>query len=274
MIADLTSHLAVAYQRKIADRERETKPRPRLTAPLTQFSVETITKAEAKTIILNYEWLRNVGRAKHFIGLFSPERELVGAACFGYGPSTPAMRTLLGGPAWCLERGACVSWAPENAASFLIQHACRRIYKITGISRFFAYADPCAGEYGAVYQAANWLYLGQGLNGKKGRQYRTYVLRPGLDPDVASNWQTTKALRQDSNRITDPETGKSRGLTYAEARKAGWRIVSRPGKHVYAINIGRDAKKWRKKMKPIAKPYPAPRSELKRKLIMVLSDAA
>jgi hypothetical protein len=267
-------NIAEAHQRTIADQERNNNPRPRLTASLAQFSVEEITKTEAKNIILKYEWLGNIGKANHFIGLFSPNRELVGVACFGYGPATPAMRTLLGGPAWCLERGACVPWAPENAASFLITHACKLMCRITGVGRYFAYGDPCAGEYGAVYQAANWLYLGQGLNGGEGRQWRTYVLRPGLDPDKPANWQTTKVLRQNSNRILDPKTGIRRGLTYAEARDAGWVFATRPAKHVYAINVehGRDAKKWRKKME--GKPYPKPRPELMLKTTMVVPDAA
>lgn len=37
---------------------------------------------------------------------------------------------------------------------------------MTAIARFFAYADPGAGGYGAVYQAA---YLGQSLNGHRRR---------------------------------------------------------------------------------------------------------
>jgi hypothetical protein len=257
----------VAHQRILAEKERAEKPRERMTS-LLGFSVETITKEQAKTVILKYEYLGNIGKANYFIGLFSPDRELVGVACFGYGPSTPAMRTLLGGEAWCLERGACVPWAPKNAASFLIQSACRLMCKITGISRFFAYGDPMAGEYGGVYQACNWVYLGQGLNGTiKGRSTRTYVLRPGADPNIVSNWQTTKVLRQNSNRIIDPKTKKSRGLTYEEAKKAGWQVAHRAAKHVYAINVGRDAKKWRKTM--VKKPYPKPRPELSRKNIAV-----
>jgi hypothetical protein len=250
----------IAHQRKIAEQKRRENP-GRLTAPLNQFSVETITCEEATPIILDFEWLGNIGNGTDFVGLYSPDRELVGVACFGYGPATENMRTLLGGPALCLERGACVPHAPENAASYLISHACRLVCRITGVSRFFAYGDPSAGEYGAVYQAANWVYLGQGLNGANGRPYRTSMLRKGLDFDNPANWKTTKELRY-RNRIIDPETGNSRGLTYAEARKAGWCIASRPAKYVYAINIGSDAKKWREQIG--GKPYPAPRPELKK----------
>lgn len=241
--------VAVAHQRIIAERERVECPRERIES-LEKFSIETITREVASPLILRYEWLGDVGRAEFFVGLYAPERELMGAACFGYGPAPAVMRDLLSGEALCLERGACVPHAPKNAASFLIRHACHLVYRETGISRFFAYGDPMAGEYGGVYQAANWLYLGQGLNGgKKGRPMRYYVLRPGRDPANPANWQGTRELRR-----------RGKHMTFAEARKAKWTIAKRPAKHVYAVNIGRDAKSWRRKI--AAKPYPKPRPEL------------
>jgi hypothetical protein len=240
-----------AHQRKIAEKQRAENPRPRLTAPLSQFKVQTITREVAKPFIEEHEYLGTISNSAYFIGLFSPDRELVGVACFGYGPADETMRTLLGGPALCLERGACVAHAPENAASYLINHACHLVCRIRGVSRFFAYSDPSAGEYGGVYQACNWLYLGQGINGEKDRQWRTHVLPPGLDPDNPANWKTTRILR----------SKKYKRLTEAEALERGWQIARCPAKHVYAINVGRGKRTWRKTM--VAKPYPAPRPELK-----------
>lgn len=259
-LCDSIAPTALAHQRLIAERERAAHPRESITIPLDRFSVETITRAEATPLIVKYEWLGNVGRAAHFVGLYSPDRELIGVSCFGYGPAGKGMRKLLGGDAWCLERGACVPHAPKNAASFLIRHACHLIYRITGISRFFAYGDPYAGEYGAVYQAANWLYLGQGLDGGKGRALRLYYLQPGRDPRNPAHWQTSREFRRAKNKILDPVTGKLRGMTQAEAKKKRWKIAKREAKHVYAINIGRDARTWRKKIKSL--PYPKPRPEL------------
>jgi hypothetical protein len=50
--------------------------------------------------------------------------------------------------------------------------------------------------------------------------------------------------------------------TYSDSGEpaAGWMTGYQAAKHVYAINVGRDAKRWRKKM--VAKPYPKPRPEL------------
>lgn len=242
---------AVCHQRIIRDGMAAHDPvlGPR---SLDGFMVETISRLDATPLILRYEWLGNLGRAQHFIGLISPTRYLCGVACFGYGPSG-YIRKLIGDPAFCLERGACVHFAPPNAASFLINRACKLIHRLTGVERFFAYADPNAGEYGGVYQAAGWLYLGQGLNGGGGRKRRYFVLPPGADRDVPSNWSTTYVFRR------HPGT---RRMTWAQARKAGWEISEREAKHVYALHVGRARQAWRQGFKAL--PYPAPRPELKR----------
>jgi hypothetical protein len=85
-----------------------------------------------------------------------------------------------------------------------------------------------------VYQATNWLYLGQGLNGGKGRKTRSYVVPPGLDPNNPRNRKPIRELRR-------------LNMSFKEARVAGWIIGYQAAKHVYAINVGRDSKKWRKK---------------------------
>ena len=165
---------AVAWQRKIRERRMIEEPRAP-SSSLEGYLVESIGRMEASAIIDKYEWLGNVGRADHYIGLISPYRELEGVACFGYGPQG-LIRTIIGSPALCLERGACVHYAPPNAASFLITRACKLIYRLTGIGRFFAYADPMAGEYGAIYQAANWAYLGQGPTRGQGVAFKPAAL--------------------------------------------------------------------------------------------------
>jgi hypothetical protein len=242
-------------------------PRP-AAANLLGYSVETISRADATPIIVHYEWLRTVGRATIFVGLMSPQRELQGVACFGAGPGGEILvgRPFGGGegppqPAMCLERGACVHYAPPNAASFLINAACKLVYRFSKIPLFFAYADPMAGEYGGVYQAAGWVYLGQGLDGGKGRKHRYFVLQPGRDRNDPAAWQTTRELRRKGF------TGKG---SFDKARAAKWEIGLRAGKHVYAINVGRDNQRWHRELLAGQRenhgtylPYPAPRPELK-----------
>ena len=239
----------MCHQRRIRDDQARLAPRAAGTS-LAGYSVETISADEATPLIHRYEWLGTLGQSYIFIGLRSPSRELHGVSCFGPGPAGD-ISGLLGGPALCLERGACVHFAPFNAASFLTNEACRLAYRHTGIARFYAYADPMAGEYGGIYQAAGWLYLGRGLNGGAGRARRHFILRPGDDPDDPASWRSTRELRRNGTR-----------MTFQQARDRGWQIASREAKHVYATCVGRDRKAWRKQI--IGKLYPAPRPELKR----------
>lgn len=258
-----------AHQRVIRERLKDSEPR-QVAQSLVGYTISTITRAEAVPIILKYEWLGTIGSATEFIGLISPHGEIQGVACFGWGPAGP-IRALIGGPALCLERGACVHYAPRNSASFLINGACKLVYRITGTARFFAYADPMAGEYGAVYQAAGWAYLGRGLDGKKGRPQRYFVLRPGRDPNDPSAWQTTRVLRQgDIKLVLQTEArraaearGDGKLKIWDAARALGWRIEARDSKHVYAIHVGRDRKCWRRTLSVLT--YPCPRGDLKLK---------
>ena len=197
---------------------------------------------------MHYEWLGNVGKASIFVGLISPDRDIEGVACFGQGPAGD-IRQLIGSSAYCLARGACVHYAPRNAASYLINGACKLVHRMTGVALFYAYGDPGAGEYGGVYQAAGWAYLGQGLDGRGGRKLRYAVLPPGADANDPAAWKTTRELR------------RGQRMSFAEAKAAGWRIALREAKYVYAHNVGRARKAWRRNLACL--PYPAPRPALK-----------
>jgi hypothetical protein len=120
------------------------------------------------------------------------------------------------------------------------------VRRSTGTAIFFAYSDPSAGEYGGVYQAAGWAYLGQGLNGKSGERRQRLCVRP-----PGGTWRSDRELRRSGRR-----------LSFAEARKAGWQIESRPAKYVYAVNVGRERQAWCLGLAVL--PYPAPRPRLKR----------
>lgn len=242
------SQRAHCHQRILRDTAMERDPRD-VRPSLGGYSVETISKTDAEKIILHYEWLGNIGKSNIFVGLIAPDRSVEGVACFGYGPAGQ-IRSLIGSPALCLERGACVHYAPKNAASFLVNSACKLVYRLTGTSIFFAYGDPMAGEHGGVYQAAGWLYLGQGLDGKKGRSRRYSVLPPGLDPNRPENWKSTRELRRGNRR-----------LSFAEARALGWQISTREAKHVYATNVGGQRRRWKKNFE--CPPYPSPLPHLK-----------
>ena len=60
-----------------------------------------------------------------------------------------------------ISRGACISWAPKNLASWSIMSAIKHMVKHTEFRAFSGYSDPEAKELGTIYQACNFIYLGQ-----------------------------------------------------------------------------------------------------------------
>jgi len=194
----------IAHQRIIRDRAAESAPREPL-ANLDGCTVSPVTRAQAKPIILRYEWLGTLGRAKVWYGLHAPDGELLGVV--GFGGTAP--RDLPG--SIILERGACVHWAPKNAASFLIRRAVRLAHREHGWTTFVAYADPDAGEIGTVYQACGWSYLGQGAGRTRGRK-RDHFRRP-------------------DGRVVDERMLRHGGVKLADV--IGWERVQTSPKHRY-----------------------------------------
>ena len=227
------------YQRVIRDSIAAKEPRPtlpRLAAP----EVRVIPSRQAKEVILKYEWLGTMGRAVICVGLFD-KGELLGAVCFGW-PGSPESRDICGsehrGKAICLERGACVHWAPKNAGSYLVSHACALVRKELGYSIFYAYSDEDAGEIGTIYQACNWLYLGQGLGRTPGRLREYFELPCG--------------------KILSSRSLRHQGLTKIQALALGWVVKYQKPKHKYIWFEGskRERKALRAALRYAPKSYP------------------
>jgi hypothetical protein len=206
-----------AWQRVIREQHQAEDPRPPLES-LTGCWVEPMAWGEAEEFILKYEWLGTMGRATATYGLRAPDGELIGVACFGL-PGAAQSRDLCGKDrrslAICLERGACSHRAPANASSFLISRATKMAADEHGWRVFYAYGDPEAGEFGTVYQACNWRYVGQGVGRGK---------RKGLRADF---------FIPDENKTIANRTLHCRGLTEAKARALGWIPQWRHPKHKY-----------------------------------------
>ena len=64
-----------------------------------------------------------------------------------------------------ISRGACISWSPKNLASWLLMKSIKHMVKNTSFRVFSAYSDPEAKELGTIYQACNFIYLGQKYGG-------------------------------------------------------------------------------------------------------------
>jgi hypothetical protein len=200
-------------------------------------TVRRVDAAVAKPIILRYEWLGTMGRAAACYALFSPSDEILGVACFGW-PAGAESRDICGKEhralAIALERGACVHYAPKNAASFLISRAVRLVSAELGVAIIYAYADPAAGEIGTIYQALGWRYIGQGVGRTSGRPRDRF--------------------RRPDGRIVDERVLRHSGVKLADV--SGWaRVQARP-KHKYVTFLGPNAEGLAAACRYPALPYP------------------
>jgi hypothetical protein len=232
------------HQRKIRDKMMASDPRPVQTS-LDGCRVEEISRSEAESIILVYEWLGTMPTAgQAFYGLKSPENELLGVACFGLGHGTK-QRDICGEEyrekAIGLERGACVHWSHPHAPSFLVSQAVKQASKDHGWQIFYAYSDIEAGEIGTIYQACNWYYIGQ----SPGRQsnWRFQYIRP--DGLVLSSRQWRAKIRK-------------AGITWEEAEEIGWKRRKHYDKHKYVHFEGSKSakRKFRKLLRYPVLDYP------------------
>ncbi len=156
----IKAHQRVIRERHALEPDPQLEEKMRLARTLKNGWVREISKADAKTIILKYEWLGSMGVTDYAYGLFFGNY-LAGAVCFGRTAGTNTTASVCGKDyahlVKVLNRGACVHWAHPNSASFLINRACRLMTE-KGYHIFVAYSDAEAGEIGTVYQACGWNY--------------------------------------------------------------------------------------------------------------------
>lgn len=212
------------YQKIIKERKALENPKKQHPS-LDNYHVKEINRVQAKSIILEYEWLGTMGMGIAHYGLFN-KQNLIGAVSFGL-PSSPESRNICGlnltDKAICLERGACVHWVHKHAPSFFISRAVSHASKKYDWEIFYAYADEDAGEIGTIYQACNWYYLGQGVGRRKGRK-REYYKNP--DGKVISS----RSLRK-------------KGLKKSQILKKGWEVIFSKQKHKYVWFEGTQKRK-------------------------------
>ncbi len=214
--------------------------------PRGSREVRKITREEAASIILKYEWLAADPKNKSPLGrgietcygLFL-NGELIGANCFG------RMGGQIGnicGPHYAdktgyLMRGACVHYAPMHAASFFTSQSCKRACAEMGWSIIFAYSDTAeASEVGTIYQACNWYYLGEDLGRGSGSHHSNFI-----SPD-GTRTVTSYALNHDKSRRFLRELGWNESIALpmrAWLREiAGWKEKKELGKKKWVTFVG------------------------------------
>ena len=117
---------------------------------------------KVRDFITDHEWLGKMHRrpTQRFIATFNGH--IAGAIVM----STPNTFSNFIGKAnrdkeKLISRGACISWSPKNLGSALLMYSIRWMVQNTRYRVFSGYSDPVAGEIGTIYQACNFIYLGQ-----------------------------------------------------------------------------------------------------------------
>ena len=86
-----------------------------------------------------------------------------------------------------ISRGASISWSPKNLGSALLMFSIRWMAQNTQYRFFTGYSDTEAKELGTIYQACNFIYLGQ----KSGAKYQYF------DPSTPEEgWFTDRIFRK------------------------------------------------------------------------------
>jgi hypothetical protein len=225
-----------SHQRFI--RERLAQSEPTFNADIETAVVREITPSQAKEIIEKYEWLKTMPAfILHCYGIFFD------GICGGAVVYSTEYAENLGvwdkygytGKIICLSRGACVHWAHPHAASKLIRQSMKMLpekYKVVTCA-----IDRTANEYGTIYQACGFDYVGQMSKGG----------------DQAS------IITPDGKRISSRDAYSLYGTRSAQVlREMGLDVRSTPRKSRYFGFRGskREQQENRKEIEHLMKPYP------------------
>lgn len=178
------------------------------------------------------------------------------------GPETKNIEKLI-------SRGACISWSPKNLASALIMYSIKWMVKNTEFRLFTAYSDPEAKELGTIYQACNFIYLGQRNGGSKvyydpntphlgwisdrtfrrKRYYKMYAKMLGIEWD--KDWEKP-TYGIDWSKVPDDMEKQIRDKSKEYQNSLECRVV--PNKHKYGYILG-NSKKETKRLKAMLKEH-------------------
>lgn len=234
---------------------------------------------EIKQFIIKYEWLGTLpSYPTHY---FTARYNGILAGVLIY--SMPnAFSKLLGEETKELERllsrGACASWTPKNLASAFIAWSIRWMVENTQYRLFTAYSDPEAKELGTIYQASNWIYIGQ----TSGSTYR--YKEPGSDrwvsdrkfrnvssykkyaKELGIEWKEDYSIGRSMNWDNIPDDIEKMLRDEGKKRQALCQRVKVPQKHKYIKIQGKNRRETKEllnkfyKLNPKLKDLPYPKN--------------
>lgn len=249
--------------------------------------------SEVKQFIKRHEWLGKlpIWATHRFTARLKKNGTLAGVIVM----ATPnAFSNLLGrenkDKEKLISRGACISWAPKNLGSWLIMQSIRWMVKNTEFRYFTAYSDPEAKELGTIYQACNFIYLGQkfgsgnqyldpdnterGWFGSSGFSDRSQIVRyaKALGIEWEKEWYKYVGSKKNYRKVNwqaIPEDVAGRLKQARTDHKARCHCRPAPSKHKYCYILGRSKSETKALFKKFAEhnpdkhnlPYPKERGK-------------
>ena len=154
-------HQRVMKEEKLQE-DLKNLPFDPLTASISEyiFSLEPYTPGMGE-FLKSYEWLKSVGVYSKWCFTMRLRGYLAGVQVLNeptsyskiLGPDTMKYECLI-------QRGCTVSWAHEHLGSKMLMAAINWMVQNTEKRIFVGYSDRSAGEVGILYQACNFMYLG------------------------------------------------------------------------------------------------------------------
>lgn len=164
------SQVAWQYLKRLEKAENEVDYWSKLNLNLGEAKITEVTRKFASSIIEEYEWLGCMPAiSSYHYGIFFD------GVCGGVVVFGPEYSENLGvwdkygytGKLLLLSRGVCLHWTPKNTASKLIMQSIKQLpAKFEVIT---ATVDGLAGEFGTIYQACNFYYVGS-MREKDGKE--------------------------------------------------------------------------------------------------------
>lgn len=170
-------NIGTAHQKIIKDKKiTENCSTPFSDDSIKRAICKDISREEAKSVIMEYEWLGDFGISRYYYGMYI-DQVLVCVVCFGQTGARKDKYINYVGEDYAnkgiqIVRGASTEIAPKHASSKLIGYALKQIDAL-GYKYVVAFSDPMANEIGTVYQATNWYYTGASTD-NKGKERKHY----------------------------------------------------------------------------------------------------
>ncbi len=192
------------------------------------YTIINASRTEVAEFLESHHYLgRPPHHAKYYVKLMIGER-MVGAAAFGslrsYAVSDRLFKTPVDSKLGLeVSRFACLDSCPTNTESFFLSQCIDAIKVMDENIKFLiTYSQPEIGHRGAIYQATNWIYLGNTAGGKV-----KYLL------------DNKPVTRKRLKRLHGQETGRRE---WREIYGNRLQIKNLPSKHKYMLVLDKELK--------------------------------